>query len=566
MLDSIAFLSEFVSSSQETCVNKRGGPRNIVFFGNPDAQILIQLELAMDEGEIAQLSEMLPDSVDSASIRATWEPKWIYEISLGWLNDSFSLLSESIRTWVKGQRIEFARGSWQEKESSRMYYYEVIESIANGFAKGIWNLRKQGGGAPATSLLASAKYQKHKEWYPIKKISDYLTNVSRLNEVRASPEEAKLVGQYQLAPNAENLPQVLHSLASSRRRVFDAILKDATSLIPELSEVLSQPVEGTDTARLSVTERAWPNSELLWRNISSGERETIYLLTLLHLTPNGTLLLIEEPGLNLHSEAIIKLRGIIERVASTQRKQVIATTHSLTLIDNLPFRKIAYLRNTNGASDTLEIRNYEEVESLLNTSLIHKSDVLVAPESLLIVVVEGRDDVKIYRQFFSRGGIDIESNSLKIASGLRSGGREEVLAAISFLNKLGPPISYYAVLDGDGQDELHRRLSQEGIPEENVHFLSKGEIESYLADPSAIAALTNRSTSEVEAVLSETRGRGKEQLEAVLQGLGVSKASSEVKELLVCHLPEIPDEMQRIITVIKSKLKNPAKDLMMREK
>jgi predicted ATPase len=552
VLDAITFVSEFIGSSQLECVGKRGGPTGVVYAGNPESEIAIDLELAMNKGEIARLSEMIALPLDQ--VTATWEPRWDYEVRLGWLHGMFNLISESIRTWISGRLIEYARGSWQKQDSGQMYFDEVMESMTNGFTQNDWKLKREGGRAPAQSLLAGAQYQQRSEWYPLREISDYLRNVSRLDAIRESPEIAQLIGRYRLAANAQDLPQVLHSLASSRRRIFDAILEDATTLIPGLSEIRSQPVEGTDKTYLSATERTWPQSEFLWRNISSGAKEVMYLLTFIHLAPDDSLLLVEEPGLNLHPEATAKLRGIMERVASQKRKQVIATTHSLTLIDDLNFKQIVYLQNENGATKAIEIRNFEEAESLLNASLVRKSSVLAAQSSLLVLVVEGRDDVKIWRQFLSRAGVDAESVPVRIIAGFKSGGREEVVTAVLFLSKLGAPVSYYAVLDGDAKDEMSQKFRNAGVPEGNVHFLSKGEIEDYLMEPSAIAALTHRPVSEVEAILSQTRGSGKEQFQAMIQRLGVSKASAEIKELLVRHLPEIPNEIRETISDIKSRL------------
>jgi predicted ATPase len=557
VLDAITFVSEFIGASQQEYVSKRGGPNAVVFAGNPDGEIMIELELAMDEDEMVRLSEMLTISLDQ--IRTAWVPRWVYKVRFGWMDRAFMLISESIWTWINGQQIEYAKSSWQKHGSGQMHYYEAIENITNGFTRNEWKLQGDGGQAPAQSLLAGAQYQQRREWYPLKEISDYLRNISRLDMVRESPEIAKLIGRYRLAANAEDLPQVLHSLASSRRKVFDAILKDATTLIPALSEIRSQPVEGTDKTYLSATEQTWPQSEFLWRNIASGAKEVMYLLTFIHVAPEDTLLLVEEPGLNLHAEAIAKLRSIIERAALQQRKQVIATTHSLTLIDDLPFKQIIYLQNENGASKTLEIRNFDEAESILKASLVRKSSILAAPSSLLVLLVEGRDDVKIWRQFLSRTGVDVESAPIRIIAGFKSGGREEVVTAASFLSKVGAPISYYAILDGDGKDEIGQKLRQAGIPENNVHFLSKGEIEDYLAEPSAIAALTHREQSEVERILSQARGSGKKKFEDLVQRLGVSKASAETKELLVLHLPEIPDEVREIAGDIKSRLKTIAK-------
>jgi len=511
----------------------------------------------MDDKEMADLHAALVNSMSFEDFGKVWQSRWIYQVRMGWQGGTFSLISEQIWTWIKEKQVEYARSSWQGQDTAgRMYYHEAIGNIANGINDDVWTLRRDSGQAPPRSLLQSADYQVRREWYPLKQIGNYLTGLLHLNPVRAGPETDKLIGRYRLAGDARDLVQVLQSLASSRRRTFDAILADAIALIPELLEIRASPVEGTDQTYLSVTKRDWPQFELLWRNIAAGTKEVVYLLTFLHVAPSGSLLLIEEPESHLHAQAIQKLYEILQERAELENKQIIATTHSLTLIDVVPFERVISVKRENGTTRTLSIKSYAEVELLLNAAQIHKSSILSAPSLLVILLVEGRDDVKIWQQFLIREGIDIVALPLKIVPGLKQGGRESVVAAASFLNRLGPPLSFYAVLDKDGEKTLVVKLREEGVPQENYHFLSKGEIEDYLLEPSAISALVNKKKAEVEEVLGTIGGHGKERLEAVLTRLGISKVSSEVKELIVLHLSQIPLEIHTIAKELTSRVAN----------
>ena len=429
------------------------------------------------------------------------------------------------------------------------FRHYVVENLTEALAKNEWKLSVHGGGSPPLSILEQAKNSDHPRWHLLKLLGSSLWNTSRLAAVRSSEDKAKLIGRYSLASDAGNLPQVLHSLASSRRNVLDTIIRDAGELVPEWSDILSAPKEGGDEAHLSVRMKPW-QVELQWRDVASGPKEIAYLLTFMHSTPKGALLLVEEPELHLDAQSIRKLRDIIQRCASDEDKQFILATHSLTMIDAVPLERIQYVRMENGATRVLDTRDYSEVEAVLGAAQVPKSLILAAKSFVLIIVVEGRDDVKIWRQFLSRSDIDLSQMPIRIVSGLTSGGYTDVLSACKFLSKIGPPVSYYAILDGDARQGIDGKLSKENLKEENFHFLAKGEIEDYLVEPAAIAALLNRSQEEVKAVVECIGGHGKERLASILRKLGVSKPSPEVKELLVVHMPELPTEVRNIIAEI----------------
>lgn len=555
ILDALTFVSGLTSCGQmKDYLSGLGGPGSLVFFGERTRNLLFELQFTLEDADILSLQEALEASPKDEFLAAFQQKEAVFRIILGWQAKELTLLSEELWVNVKGRRVQWAKSSWEPVhhvitgEMTLRYY--VVENLTEALAKNEWRLSSHGGGAPPPlSILQQAKNSDHPRWHLLKLLGSSLWNTSRLAAVRSSEDKAKLIGRYSLASDAGNLPQVLHSLASSRRNVLDTIIRDAGALIPEWSDILSAPKEGGDEAHLSVKMRPW-QVELQWRDVASGPKEIAYLLTFIHSTPKGALLLVEEPELHLHPQSIGKLRDIIQRCASDEDKQFILTTHSLTMIDAVPLERIQYVRIENGATRVLDTRDYSEVEAVLGAAQVPKSLILAAKSSVLIIVVEGRDDVKIWRQFLSRSDIDLSQMPIRIVSGLRSGGYTDVLSACKFLSRIGPPVSYYAILDGDAKQGIDGKLSKENLKEENFHFLAKGEIEDYLVEPAAIAALLNRSQEEVKAVVECIGGHGKERLASILRKLGVSKPSPEVKELLVVHMPELPTEVRNIIAEI----------------
>jgi predicted ATP-dependent endonuclease of OLD family len=278
----------------------------------------------------------------------------------------------------------------------------------------------------------------------------------------------------------------------------------------------------------------------------------VHLLTFVHTAPEGSILLIDDPEVHLHPQAVRRLREIIERCARDQRKQFILATHSLTMIDAVPFERIIYVQLENGATQVLETKNYRDVESLLGAAGVSKSSILAPTRLKLALLVEGRDDAKVWRQFLIKEGVDPSQEPIEIIPGKNSGGREEVLASCDLLSRIGHP--YYAVLDQDAEQTVREKFHKLRLREQNLRFLSKGEIEDYLVDPTAIAALLNRPRQDVELLLARVGGRGKQRLDAVLRDLNITKVSSEVKELLALQLRELPVEISSLIREISSRL------------
>ena len=175
----------------------------------------------------------------------------------------------------------------------------------------------------------------------------------------------------------------------------------------------------------------------------------------------------------------------------------------------------------------------------------------ISPAFLLIV--EGRDDVKIWPKFLEREGTDLNKVRV-VGSGEPTGGETKAIEAGKFLKRARIPTPFKIVLDSDNEKQKKEdKLKQEGFEKEEYHVLTKKEIEDYLLEPKAISAITGKSGEEVNQAITRAKGTGKEKLDDVFKILIDSKASEGVKELLALHV-DIPEEILGIIKEIKGYL------------
>lgn len=70
---------------------------------------------------------------------------------------------------------------------------------------------------------------------------------------------------------------------------------------------------------------------------SSGARQMITIITQLFWAPKGSLLMIEEPEISLHPQAQIDVLEMFAEAINQDNKQIIATTHSLMLLQALGY-------------------------------------------------------------------------------------------------------------------------------------------------------------------------------------------------------------------------------------
>lgn len=556
VIDVIMFLSEMaLHGNVQNLLNSRGGYKEVVFGKLINNEITLNLEILLSEEDTNFLfSKLFLQDISVENFKSDISSKIKYECKL---NSNKLMGQENVYIYVKGQEILYNRGFWTEEG---LYSIEIVDNFPNGYKNGNWNLKSMGGSSPPTSILYS--HQNHSPIQPeenlLLMLHNFFSTFRKLDPVRESPETITVTGDYQLSPDAKNLPRILNTLASSKREVFDKIIKSVNVIIGEINEVRAPLKEGTQDVYLSITEKPFTKEEFMWKHVASGTKEIIYLITLLHTTPKGSVLAIEELESHLHGDAISNFMSLINQISRDDNKQFILTTHSPILIDGVPSDKLNVVIKESGETKIVSLKEFADVDEILEQAGIPKSWILLTKNPSFLFIVTGRDDVKVWNQFFIKNAINPEKQKIRIVSSgsNKGGGFEKLIETGKFLQKIRSPIPFLLVEDSDNKkEEKEKRLKSEGFSEDEYHIFSEKELEDYLLNSIAISKLTGKSIEEVEEVIKISTGRGKEKLANIFKNLSLSKPRAETKELLVTHIDTVPEEISQIIDKVKKKLK-----------
>ena len=409
--------------------------------------------------------------------------------------------------------------------------------------------------SPSVSMFKSVFMHSPKagEEYLLIMISDFIGSFVSLSPVRESPEHQNVQGILELTQNCNNLPQVLNSIASSLGEGLDSIEKECKNIIEEVNYIRAPLVDSSSTTYITTTEEGFSDVDFTRRNMASGTKEVLFLVTMLETAPRSSLLLIEEPEVHLHADAIWKIVSFMEKACKTRDLQILVTTHSATLIDQLTFDKIYAVTKESGKTVIVSLKGEKQIEDMLFQSGVPNSWLLQRKSPSYLLIVEGRDDVKVWNKFLEREGV----NPIKVrivSSGEPSGGHNKALEIGKFIKRARIPTPFKIILDSDNNlKEKEESLKNEGFKSDEFHILSKKEIESYLIDEKAISTVTAKSTEKVKEAVKNARGAGKENLKSIFLNLGFSEPNDCSKEYLAAQIA-IPEEIMSIIKGIKANI------------
>lgn len=545
LIDALIFLSQIAKGgmSISDTLSEYGGYKEVIFSKDVVKNIAFELKFALSNEDILSLFSKLDlaseISLNEFQKELNNEVSYIIKLREG------GVLFEDVHIWFKGNDIPYATGYYREG----LYYHKVIKSFKDGIKNKDWKPTSTGGQAPASSILCISHSPIRPEENLLLLLHAFVTSFRPLSPVRQSPETHPVFGTFQLSPDASNLPQVLNSIASSRRSIFEKIMRSVQEIIDEIQEVRAPLIEKTQNTYISVVEQAFKGEEFTWKHVASGTKEILYLITLLHTTPRGSLIMIEEPEIHLHADAIWKFLSLADKVCKEDDKQMVITTHSPTLIDGLPFEKIFTVAKDAGETKVKALREGKALEDVLFQAGIPRSWLLLHKLPSFLLIVEGRDDVKIWNKFLERKGAD-PVKIRPVGSGEPGGGNKDIEVG-KFLKRARIPVLFMIIRDSDNRkEEKERELQNKGFKPAEYHVLSKKEIEDYLLDPKAISGITGKTLEQVRETITNTKGTGKEKLKNVLTSLGLTEIDTGVKELLAARV-EIPDEISSLIDEIK---------------
>lgn len=154
----------------------------------------------------------------------------------------------------------------------------------------------------------------------------------------------------QLFDHGGNLPAVLFYLKERHQNTYDVIVDIVRQVAPFFDEFVLEPDKlNPQFMALRWREKGTPH-ELGVHQLSDGSLRFMALATLLNL-PAGDMpgiLIIDEPELGLHPAAIQVLAGLLQ--AASTRSQVIVSTQSVTLINQVEAEDVIVVERESGQS------------------------------------------------------------------------------------------------------------------------------------------------------------------------------------------------------------------------
>ena len=476
------------------------------------------------------------------------------------------ILEEAIYIYFKDREVKLSKGIWEENTYNYFILdfinffgsYDRIESdlTRRKLPKNSTLEKSPLMDSTAKSILQYPlqSRQIRPEEYLLKFIMDFLDKIHQIGPNRTSNEVKTIKGDFKLRRDGENLPEVLHSLASSNRKCFDRIAAHTKEIIENISEIKTPIIEGEQRIYIALTEKPFGNIEYTWNNMSSGIKEILFLTTLLDSSEKGSLLMIEEPEIHLHGDAIRRFINILSDVIKTDDKQVIMTTHSSTFIDLLSQENLFCVVKERGNTEIIPLSHEVNFEEMLLKAGLSKSDLFISRSPSLIIIVEGRDDVKIFNQFLVKEGTDPKIEKINIVTpSEKGGGSSEVIKFGKMLKRTRIEIPFLIILDSDRRKEKkEQEMKNEGFRNDEYFILEKEEIEEYLIDSNAISKIARKPSAEIREIISGTKGTGKEKLGRILKRLGI-QPNSEIKALIVRHLESTPKEISDIIALVRTR-------------
>ncbi|MEY4510414.1 MAG: hypothetical protein RLZZ450_2536 [Pseudomonadota bacterium] len=180
---------------------------------------------------------------------------------------------------------------------------------------------------------------------------------ARMRDYR--PEHASVLGT-----SGENVSPVLHALDESR-------LGDVIDWLSELCAPVLEEID-FDTTQLREVMfffKEGHQHRISARSTSDGTLRFLGLVTALLTAKEGELIVIEEPDVGLHPSRIHLLARLLEQTTSARGVQVIATTHSPTLLAHLSPSSLGHVVAMGRAADTqttvcMRLRDMEHFDQL----------------------------------------------------------------------------------------------------------------------------------------------------------------------------------------------------------
>jgi predicted ATPase len=252
-------------------------------------------------------------------------------------------------------------------------------------ADGRWLINADGTRLVSVELQRSAMEFAPQNWdgYPLKwfaqnwRFYNFIPSVMK----QANPVAAGGV----LEPHGQNLSAWLMWLQTRAPERFSRIVEVARDVFPEIRRLLTWPTQ-QGTVYLASEEQALGRQTPLIQ-MSDGELTFIAFLSLVFapVELGGHLFMVEEPENHLHPRLLETLIGLLRQVqqevndlpeGSVVPGQILFTTHSPYLVNQLNLDEIVWVEKKNGATEVVRPSDKDHLRQLVEDKAVGLGDLM----------------------------------------------------------------------------------------------------------------------------------------------------------------------------------------------
>jgi len=354
LAEAIDFISEAHRFGLELAIQRRGGFEAMAFrrmrrtkepisfrvsarFGAREVERIVRERLGRPDSDVKP-SRNLPLVVDyTFALKATSETvETDYSIANEHLLMQWSGSPRTERRVVELTRSEgHAEMAWPTQTSRS----GAVSALGEEYPFGAPGFLEYMNEHPRTGLLIPAMR--------VNRLFGYFSDaLSRMRVYQLSPlalrQPSVPTPSADLDRHGENLPSVISFMQKTHPEAWGRVLQAMTAVVPKLERITAYV---TPDRRLSLkfyeagVGRPWSPEE-----VSDGTMQSLALFTVVH-DPRVPLVFVEEPENSVHAWI---LRHLIDACRKVIGKQVIMTSHSTTLLDQLSPREVSVVWRRDG--------------------------------------------------------------------------------------------------------------------------------------------------------------------------------------------------------------------------
>ena len=370
-----------------------------------------------------------------------------------------------------------------------------------------------------------------------------------IDPLRKLPTSSPIHGQITLAPDASNLPDVLHWLYNNKPKQFRKIEVEVAKLVPQLGRLYTPTIQ--NAATLGLIDNRDEDLVFSMNQMSFGTRSVVAIVAKVVLAQPGGWVCIEEPETYLHPKAQLGLFSFLREEAKTKR--LFAETHSTSIAASCPLESLFIVQrdaeNCTAAVPVTEVEVYEVIEQLgVKPSFSFEAEA--------IVFVEDDDDVLVYEAWAKKFGFNIKIQFLGIegASTLHYFANTRI-ALSKFVHTL-----VFAVFRADSPDEQRRAtrdkvLKQLELPAEQLITLEVPELAGYLLEaPALLKAFHSITLSEADLESRLAAARQQPNQKQALRDLLIEFKIGEYEDRLGARIAEAMETIPASVAELFEKI------------